>query len=116
MLILELGYGEPEDESYPGATKNPREWISILENDGRDIYCFVLQIPEAETLQRVQRRHDLLADYAKMAHDRYKPGGVCDSPNFTRLMGRGLSEETIDTNQHDLATTVARIVTKIGPA
>ena len=42
FLILELGCGEPGDWSFNGATRNPREWISILEKEGRYIHLFRL--------------------------------------------------------------------------
>lgn len=114
VLIIELGYGEPAGESFPGATKNPREWVSILENDGREVFFFLLDIQESETKRRVSIRNDLSLAYAKVAHDRYKPGGVCSSATFSPLLGAAHSEETINTEQQDLATTVARIVTKVG--
>jgi hypothetical protein len=113
-LIIELGYGEPAGESVPGATKNPREWVSIFENDGREVFFFLLDIRESETQKRVSSRNDLPPAYAKVAHDRYKPGGVCSSATFSALLGAAHAEETINTEQQDLAATVARIVTKVG--
>jgi hypothetical protein len=114
VLIVELGYGEPAGESFPGATKNPREWVGILENDGREVFFFLLDIQESESLKRVSNRNDLPLAYAKLAHDRYKPGGVCSSAVFSVLLGAAHAEETISTEQQDLAATVARIVTKVG--
>ena len=114
VLIIELGYGEPVDESFPGATKNPREWISILESDGREVFFFLLQIAQSETVRRVSTRNDLTPDYAKAAHDRYNQGAVCCSATFSALIGTSHSEETINTEEKDLAATVTRIVTKIG--
>jgi hypothetical protein len=115
VLIIELGYGEPADGSFPGATKNPREWITVLENDGRAVFFFLLEVSESEALKRVALRNDLTADYTKAAHDRYKQGAVCSSAVFSALIGAGQSEETINTELLDLAPTVARIVTRIGP-
>ena len=114
VLIIELGYGEPLSESFTGATKNPREWISILENDGREVFFFLLQISQSEAVRRVSRRTDLTSEYAQAAHDRYKEGGVCSSATFSALLSNGHSEETINTEETDLVTTVVRIVTKIG--
>ena len=115
VLIIELGYGEPVDESFPGATKNPREWIRILENDGREIFFFLLQIPQSETVRRVSSRNDLTPHYAQAARDRYNEGAVCCSASFSALINTSHSEETINTEEKDLTATVARIVTKIGP-
>src|SRR6266851_3143086 len=42
FLILELCCGEPGDCSFSGATRNPREWVSILENERREIRAFLL--------------------------------------------------------------------------
>lgn len=42
FLILELCCGEPLDASFKGATRNPREWVSILESEGRRIHSFCL--------------------------------------------------------------------------
>jgi hypothetical protein len=42
LLIIELGSGEPADESFLGATKNPREWVGALEKEGRKVYSFRL--------------------------------------------------------------------------
>jgi hypothetical protein len=42
VLVLELCRGEPPDESSLGATRNPREWVSILESEGRQIHAFLL--------------------------------------------------------------------------
>ena len=88
--------------------------MSILENDTREVFFFCLDVSEAECLQRVKCRNDLRPEYAKAAHDRYKQGGMCSSAVFSALIGAGHSEETIDTEQQDLAATVARIVTKVG--
>jgi hypothetical protein len=115
FLIIELGYGEPACEVFPGATKNPREWVSILENDTREVFFFCLEVSEAECLQRVKCRNDLTPEYAKAAHARYKQGGVCCSETFSPLLGPGHSEEIINTETEKLAATVARIVTKVGP-
>jgi hypothetical protein len=41
LLVLELGCGEPGG-GLLGATLNPREWVSILESEGRQIHAFLL--------------------------------------------------------------------------
>jgi hypothetical protein len=114
LLIIELGFGEPVGEVFPGATKNPREWIAVLERDNRIVLFFYLEVSEAEALSRVAQRVDLSPSYAKLADARYQPGGVCSSKVFSALIGSPHSEEVIDTEKNDLASTVARIVTKIG--
>lgn len=114
VLIIELGFGEPHGDGFPGATKNPREWVSVLENEGREIFFFLLDIQESESQKRVNSRNDLNPEYVKEAHDRYKQGAVCSSASFSALLGAVHKEETINTQEQALAETVARIVTKIG--
>jgi hypothetical protein len=41
LLVLELGCGEPGG-GVLGATLNPREWVSVLESEGRQIHAFLL--------------------------------------------------------------------------
>jgi hypothetical protein len=42
ILIIELSCGEPEALGLrmDGATRSPREWIDILEQDGRQLHAF----------------------------------------------------------------------------
>jgi hypothetical protein len=87
VLLIELGYGEPLGESFAGATKNPREWLSVIENDGRAVVFFVLDIDRPECLYRVAARGDLSPRYAEIAWERYAPGGICSSQAFSSRSG-----------------------------
>ena len=112
VLIIELGYGEPEGRSFLGATKNPREWVSILENDGREIFFFLLQVSQCEGKRRKKAKGD--PAYSPEAYKRYEAEGECSHTVFSALLGNGHSEETIDTEKTNVADMVNRIVTKVG--
>jgi len=112
VLIIELGYGEPAGQSFAGATKNPREWVSILENDGREIFFFLLHVSQSEGNQRKIAKGE--KPYPSEVYNRFKPGGVCSSPVFSALLGNGHSEDPIDTETTNVARMVDRIVTKVG--
>lgn len=112
VLIIELGYGEPKGKSFLGATKNPREWVSILENDGREIFFFLLQVSQSEGDQRKKAKGE--PPHHPEAYDRYEAGRECSHMVFSGLLGKGHSEETIDTEKTNVAGMVDRIVTKVG--
>jgi hypothetical protein len=114
VLVLELGYGEPQGEAFGGATKNPREWLAPLEEEGRDVYSFVLNVDRSECLQRVAARGNMLSWYAAAAWDRYAPGGVCSSGEFSRRLPETFAETIIDTRASDLAASVAQIIQTVG--
>jgi hypothetical protein len=111
VLIIELGYGEPHGGSFLGATKNPREWVSILENDGREIFFFLLQVSQCEGQRRKIAKGE--QPYPSEVYDRFKPGGVCSSPVFSALLGNGHSEKPINTETTNVAGMVDLIVTKV---
>jgi hypothetical protein len=60
VLILELAYGEPgvcQDGSFdrwarPGATRNPRAWVDVLEAEGRRVISILL----SDNWRRVEER------------------------------------------------------------
>jgi hypothetical protein len=91
LLVLELVCGEP-DAGMLGATRNPREWVSVLEAEGRQTCAFLLWT-DYETWQR-----RLLAKV---------PAGDLGAHNYYRLFERqewkdfparaGVREELIDT-------------------
>jgi hypothetical protein len=114
VLIIQLGYGEPAGERFFGASRNPREWVSILEADMREVFFFLLSVPEAESVSRVGKRNGSNAAYVSQAWNRYQPGGGCSSTEFIPRVGTRYSEETIDTSQTSLCNTVMRILSKIG--
>jgi hypothetical protein len=112
LLIIELGYGEPVGKSFAGATKNPREWVSTLENDGREIFFLLLQVSQCEGKRRKKAKGD--PEYSPEVYERYEREGECSHSVFSALLGNGHSEETIDTEKTNIAAMVDRIVTKVG--
>ena len=112
VLIIELGYGEPHGRSFLGATKNPREWVSILENDGREIFFFFLQVSEDEGRRRKKAKGD--PEYPPDVYKRYEGEGECSHVVFSALLGNGHPEEPIDTEKTNVAGMVDRIITKVG--
>lgn len=111
VLIIELGYGEPHGGSFLGATKNPREWVSILENDGREIFFFLLQVSQCEGQRRKKAKGDPV--YSPEVYKRYEADGECSHTVFSALLGNGHLEEPIDTEKTDVPGMVDRIVTKV---
>lgn len=113
VLLIELGYGEPLGEVFAGATKNPGEWVSILEADRREVFFFLLDIDKAECLRRVAARGNLASQYTEMAWNRYAPGAVCSSAAFSSRIGSRHSEDVINTKDKDLAAAVKHILDRI---
>jgi len=56
VIVLELGWGEPKGEGFPGATRNPEEWAEILMNEGRELRLFRLTARRADVVRRARRR------------------------------------------------------------
>jgi hypothetical protein len=113
VLIIELGFGEPYGQAFPGATKNPAEWVRILKEEGREIFYFVLQLSLAQTIRRVRQRSDIPIEVAELAHHRYDSGAVCSNEIFSSLVGA--PQQVIDTEQVNFKETIAKILTTVGP-
>ena len=114
VLLIELGYGEPDDPTFFGATRNPREWVSLLEADGRRVFFFLLEIDKAECIRRETVRKKLNPSYSAAAWDRYAPGGPCNGNAFFPLAGPGYLETPIDTQRNDITATVGQLLAKVG--
>ncbi len=115
VLIIELGYGEPWPRSFDGATKNPKEWLQVLQEAQRQVFLFLLHIPGDESRLRTCHRMDSAA--ALEAAARYEAGQDCATDVFTRRAGMLGQEVVIDTSRPtglSLAATVKLIVDKIG--
>lgn len=112
VLIVELGWGEPNPPSFFGATMNPAEWISVLEADRRRVLMFLLWTPLSETLVRKAGRMDLA--YAAQAHERYDRGNACSSPAFLARLGSRYHETVIDTSTQTINETPAQILHSAG--
>lgn len=114
VLIVELGYGEPSPEEFFGASRNPGEWLNILETAGREVFFFLLWIPVAETIRRKQGRMD--PAYAREAHQRYDEGNVCSQTAFLTRLPRRFPELLIRTDQQPLQVTVDQILAVVQSA
>jgi hypothetical protein len=110
-LIIELGYGEPEPEKFFGATKNPGEWLHILEAGGREVFFFLLWAPIAESLLRKQGRME--SSYAREAHQRYDDGNACSQSVFIPRLLRPVFEPLIRTDQHSIQATADQILAAV---
>jgi hypothetical protein len=107
-LIVELGYGEPSPEVFLGASRNPGEWLTVLEAAGREVFFFLLWIPLAEALKRKQGRME--PNDVQIAHRRYDEGGVCSQAVFLPRFAKAFSEVLIRTDQQGLEATVDQIL------
>ncbi len=71
ILLVELAYGEPAGDVFPGATKNPAEWADILRKDRREIFLFKLSADWETTRKHLARRKQPESDQ-KAWHARYE--------------------------------------------
>ena len=111
VLIVELGYGEPLPETFPGASRNPNEWMTVLQTSGRQVFLFMLWVPVAEAVTRKLGRMD--AAYVRTAHRRYDQGGVCSQSVFLSRLGNPFVETMIRTDQQTPEATVEQILRTI---
>ena len=56
-LVIELGWGEPEGATFHGSTKNPREWIDLLQAQGRNVVLVRLSGSWTEVQKRIVKRY-----------------------------------------------------------
>jgi hypothetical protein len=56
VLLVELGWGEPLDQSSPGATTNPDEWYKVLLNAGRFVRPFLFCADEETARSNIRDR------------------------------------------------------------
>jgi thymidylate kinase len=116
VLIIELGYGEPWPRSFDGATRNPKEWLRVLQNAKREVFLFRLDVPVEETLARTC--HRMRPIDATTAATLYGTGHDCSTEVFTERAAMHGQEVVIDTSRATgltLAATVKVILDKIGP-
>ncbi|MCI0589042.1 MAG: hypothetical protein L0323_19670 [Planctomycetes bacterium] len=115
-LIIELGFGEPAGESFPGATREPAAWLKVLREAGRSIHLFLLMPPLKETLRRIGADRGAQSRlYFGDAARRYEPGGVCSPDAFKERIGDAYTEEVIDTSLESPEATAERILRAIRP-
>jgi energy-coupling factor transporter ATP-binding protein EcfA2 len=92
FLIIELTAGEPVDWSSPGATKNPREWVDILKDEGREIRAFLLCAEQTAWEQRRSMKAPQGDPGARLLYDLYS-----SEPWRRFAEAAGVQEEAIDT-------------------
>jgi hypothetical protein len=112
VLVVELGWGEPDPPTFLGATKNPQEWMTRLEQDGRSVSLFLLWISRDLTVARKTGKMDPL--YAALAHERYMPDRPCSSVGFLSRLQTPRTETVIDTSSQDVQTTAAQVMRSAG--
>lgn len=56
VVVLELGWGEPIDGSFLGATRNPSEWAEVLRSEGRELRLFRLTARPKDIVARAEGR------------------------------------------------------------
>lgn len=99
VLIVELGYGEPHGDAFHGATRNPREWLTLLEASGRRPLFFLIWAPWEETRTRLLKRRITNPDAGRGDHRRYDEGEVCSSSQFIARVGTAYTETRIETKE-----------------
>jgi hypothetical protein len=80
IVVLELAYGEPgvcQDGSFnhsarPGATRNPTEWVDILEADGRQVISILLSDNWSQVEERLKSRRGENPMLQKQLFDLYE--------------------------------------------
>ena len=98
LVVLELVWGEPIGEGFPGATRNTREWAETLIDEGRELRLFRLTARPGVIVRRTRARfaergQGPTAQDAKHWIRRYKR-----HPDVVGLPGRlGTSEVVVDT-------------------
>lgn len=113
LLIVELGYGEPRGNVFLGATRNPKEWLTILEAAGRKVLFFQLWAPWEEVRARLIKRGSRDPDASRPDHARYDDGQVCSTASFMARIGGGYTEKRIDTKETSLNATFERVVAEL---
>jgi hypothetical protein len=113
VLIIELGYGEPFDPAELGATRNPMEWVSVLEAGGRRTVFFLLTVPVDIALMRNRVRPEqkrLRDDVVVEAHARYAADGPCSSQRFLARLGNDTSETVIHTDKLQIDGAATHVI------
>jgi hypothetical protein len=106
VLVAELGCGEPVDLLSNGATRNPMEWMRVLQSVGREVYCFRLWSSWCEIEERMRGFRPAEILQAKLWYCAYDK----NDPVVTFPPGVEISEHQIDRTKK----TDAEVVTEIG--
>lgn len=99
VLVIELGVGEPADGSSRGASRDPMEWVEILEDAGRRVWFFMLWASEDVLVERAKERErkrgEPWVDKVRAICAVYRQGELSNTAFEAQLDGR--KEETLDT-------------------
>ena len=114
VVVLELGWGEPIGEGFPGATRNPAEWAQILTNEGRELRLFRLTGRPAEIVRRAKERFAKTGEGAR-AHDAKHWIGLYERhPDVVGFSKRlGTAEVVVDTTGLTPEQVAEVILTKL---
>jgi hypothetical protein len=103
LLVVELACGEPGG-GVSGATLNPREWVSILEKEGREIHAFLLWTDLETWRARLLKKAPGGDPGAEAFYDLFTTEGWTSFPK-----NAGLAELKIETTNID-ETAVAEMI------
>jgi len=110
LLVLELGCGEPGG-GVLGATLNPREWVSILESERRQIHAFLLWTDYGTWQKRLLMK---VPQGDLGAHDYYR---LFERDEWMQFPAKaGMAEELIDTtmiNQQQVADLICHRIQSV---
>lgn len=100
ILAIELGIAEPPGFQFLGATRNPREWIAILERARRRIQFFYVSAPVEVALRRNLTRTSPVDLRAVMAaHALHADGELYSRAEFESNTGTEYRESLIDSTR-----------------
>jgi hypothetical protein len=119
VLVLDLGCGEDfplRPESRPRATRNPQEWLRVLEEERRPLFAFFLTAdwPAVEVRARAESSRNVTEQSARLSHELYRTHDEA----VTFPAAAGISEHPIDTTRmtpDEVAAKIRNLVTKARP-
>lgn len=109
VLIAELGWGEPSDTSFEGATRNPGVWRSVLEADGRAVIHVLLKADRKEEVTRLSSREGCSVEQASnYIEEFWKRPGMADFDVALGIRGRTIDITT--TSPQEAAEELLKLV------
>jgi hypothetical protein len=112
-IVFEIGCAEPMDLREPGATRNPQEWLQVIQREQRKLFAFKLWADwNAIEIRARQRNSNLLG--IRLWYDLY-----CGHSELTTFpSSAGINELTIDTTNMtplDVANEISVVVRRTRP-
>ncbi len=109
MIALELGWGEPAGENFPGATRNPAEWCDLLRKEGRTVELVRLRTDLQELERRAASRGHGWKEVVILRYNQYEK-----DPDVVSLPKRIETRELVfDTSQAEIDDVVTAILAKL---